>query len=224
MVQGGENAGVTIAALITAAGSGTRFGAEKQFLELRAGVRLVDAAIAVCRPLVDWIGVLVPPGHQWNGPPVDHAGPGGDSRQATLAAGLAALPPNVRRVLIHSASHPLASPTTAKAALDAVANGADAGVPLWGPPDVIKDDRGSGLVTVGREGFGLAQSPMAFNREALERAFAAGLSATEESALVELNGGRVVAVPGELTNVHVIDPESLAVARAIAAIRPGDRG
>lgn len=207
---------MTIAALITAAGSGSRFGAHKQFVELRPGLRLVDAAIATCRPLVGWLGVLVPPGHAWDGPTVDFVGPGGATRQATLAAGLAALPAEVDVVLIHSASHPLASGELAAAALAAVGHGADAGVPLWSPPDVIKDNRGPTLVTVGREGFGLAQSPMAFRRHALERAFASGATASEESALVEQAGGRVEAVPGEVTNVHVIDPRTLAMASAIA--------
>ncbi len=212
---------MTTAALITAAGSGTRFGARKQFLELAPGLRLVDAAVATCRSVADWVGVLVPSGHEWRGPGVDLVAEGGDSRQATLTRGLAVLPEGTDRVLIHSASHPLASVTLAQAALDALRRGADAAVPLWTPPDVIKDGRGAGLVTVGREGFGLAQSPMAFRLDALTQAFAAGVTAVEESALVEADGGVVHHVPGEVTNIHVIDPLTLAMAAAVLPILAG---
>ncbi|MEM9130849.1 MAG: 2-C-methyl-D-erythritol 4-phosphate cytidylyltransferase [Actinomycetota bacterium] len=209
---------MTIAALITAAGSGTRFGARKQFLDLVPGLRLVDAAVETCRQVADWVGVLVPADHTWEGPPVDLVAVGGDSRQATLLRGLAALPSGADRVLIHSASHPLATVGLAAAAVAALDDGADAAVPLWTPADVIKDGRGTGLVTVGREGFGLAQSPMAFRRHAIVEAFAAGREAVEESALVEADGGVVRAVPGEVTNVHVIDPLTLDMARALLPV------
>lgn len=212
---------MTTAALITAAGSGTRFGARKQFLELAPGTRLVDAAVRTCRSVADWVGVLVPADHEWEGSMVDAVTAGGDSRQDTLLRGLALLPPEADRILIHSASHPLATVDLAAAALAAVDDGADAAVPLWTPADVIKDDRGDGLLTVGREGFGLAQSPMAFRRSALEAAFAAGHQAVEESALVEANGGLMRAVPGEVTNVHVIDPLTLRVAAALVPVLAG---
>ena len=101
-----------------------------------------------------------------------------------------------------------------------MAYGADGGVPLLELVDVLKrEDRGR-LVTVGRQGYGLAQSPMAFARPMLARAFALGVEATEESELVERAGGRVVGVAGEATNIHVVDEASLAVARAIAGVTP----
>ncbi|MEM8925397.1 MAG: 2-C-methyl-D-erythritol 4-phosphate cytidylyltransferase [Actinomycetota bacterium] len=211
---------MTTAALVTAAGSGTRFGGLKQFEALRPGVRLVDAVIETCRPHVDWVGLLLPADVTWDGPPVDRVAAGGDSRHATLAIGVELLPADHDHVVIHSASHPLASAALVTTTLDAVRAGADAAVPLWQPPDVIKDGRSGTLRTVGREGFGLAQSPMAFRRRALIDGLAAANNATEESALVERAGGTVVAVDGEATNVHVIDRLTLAMARAIAVMGP----
>ncbi len=214
-----------VGALVTAAGAGVRFGGPKQFQELRTGFRLVDAAIEACRPAVDWIGVLVPAGHEWGGPPVDAVAEGGATRLATLAAGIDLVPPEVDLLVVHSASHPLASPGLVEALVAAVStSGADGALPLWQPADVIKDGRGPRLLTVGREGFGLAQCPMAFRRRPLQQALdawregdAATVGAYEESGLVEACGGRVVAVPGEPANLHIVDHETLAMARALFA-------
>ena len=154
-----------VAALVTAAGSGSRFGGLKQFAELAPSIRLVDAAIVTARSVSAWVGVILPAHYQWDGAPVDGTTGGGTSRRESIGAGLAILPSWVETVLIHSASHPLATPATARRALDAVAGGADGAVPWLAAVDVIKrlniDDT---LTTIGREGLGSAQSPMAFKR------------------------------------------------------------
>ncbi|MCP3988644.1 MAG: NTP transferase domain-containing protein [Actinomycetia bacterium] len=209
-----------VAALVTAAGSGTRFGGLKQFAELTPSFRLVDAAVVTARSVSAWVGVILPDGYQWDGIAIDGSSKGGASRRESIGAGLALLPSWVDTVLIHSASHPLATSATAKRAIDAVAGGADGAVPWLAAVDVIKelhDD--DSLTTVGREGLGSAQSPMAFKRSILDRAFATDGQATEESQLVEAIGGRIVAVAGQLDNVHVVDDNSLALARTIAAGR-----
>lgn len=218
-----------VAAVITAAGAGTRMGQPKQFLELTPGQRLIDRVVATCRARCTWVGVVVPAGSDWSGEPVDAVVDGGADRLASLAAGLAAVPSGIEVVVVHSASHPLASAALVDRLVAAVDRGADGAVPVLAAVDVIKrrhdDDT---LTTVGREGLGTAQAPMAWSRSMLDRALAAqaelGLGdpdrAVEESAAVEAVGGRVVAVDGELRNLHVTDPASLAVVRTLAAEPP----
>jgi 2-C-methyl-D-erythritol 4-phosphate cytidylyltransferase len=206
-----------IGALVTAAGSGARFGAEKQFVALAGSERLVDAAVSTSRAVAGWVGVILPAGRHWDGAAVDDACAGGASRYESLLAGLARVPRSVEVLLVHSASHPLATVALAGAVLAAVAAGADGAVPVLDAVDVVKRHRGDGTITtVGRQGLGLAQSPMAFRREALDRAFDAVADGVEESQLVEAIGGRVVAVAGEVTNVHVVDQASLEMVRALA--------
>lgn len=215
---------MSVACLVMAAGSGARFGALKQFAEVADGVRLVDRAVSTAGSVADWTGVVLPAGRTWDGPPVDHACSGGLSRQDSIGAGLAAVPTRFDVILIHSASHPLASISLARRAIAAVEAGADGAVPLLNLVDVLKRRAADGLVTVGRTGLGLAQSPMAFSRPVLDAAFKSAsdrdVKVVEESELVESVGGRVVAVPGEMTNLHVVDQVSLAMARAIAALVP----
>lgn len=250
-----------VATLITAAGSGSRFGGLKQFEPLTPHHRLVDEALAVARTVAEWAVVVVPAGHAWDGPAVDAVAPGGPDRLSSIAAGLALLPPWAEAVLIHSASHPLATPDLARAAVSALADHladpgttdsgarrfgaggggasgggervpADGAVPVAPLVDVLKRVDGTDgpgpatMSTVGRAGLGLAQSPMAFRREALEAALAQRAAdpgffdgVVEESEAVERIGGRVVAVAGQATNVHVVDADTLALARSIAANR-----
>ena len=59
------------------------------------------------------------------------------------------------------------------------------------------------------------QTPQAFAREVLARAHASGADATDDAALVEALGARVVVVPGEIDNVKITVPGDLARAASI---------
>jgi 2-C-methyl-D-erythritol 4-phosphate cytidylyltransferase len=72
------------------------------------------------------------------------------------------------------------------------------------------------LRTIGRDGLGLAQMPMAFTRPALTDSLARSVEGYEDSARVEAAGGVVRAVPGSSRNVHVVQPEDLELVRLIA--------
>lgn len=201
-------------------------GARKQFLELTPGERIIDRVVATCRASASWVGVVVPADAGWDGAPVDAVVAGGADRLASVANGLAAVPPEAEVVVVHSASHPLASTDLIDRLVAAVAAGVDGAVPVLAAVDVIKRRNDDGTLTnVGREGLGSAQAPMAWSRPVLDRAIEAlassGGTAVEESAAVEAIGGRVVAVDGELTNLHVTDPVSLAVVRRLAGPPPG---
>lgn len=206
-----------IAAVVLAAGSGTRMGALKQFLELVPGERIVDRVVGTCREATDWVGVVLPPGTAWVGAPVDAVIDGGATRFESIVAGATAVPPAAEIVVVHSASHPLASAGLVERVVAAVEGGADGAVPVTWAVDTVKRQESDGtLTTVGREGLALAQVPMAYARSVLDRALQSVESAVEESVAVEAIGGRVVAVDGEFANLHVTDLTSLAAIRLLA--------
>ncbi|MGF1597454.1 MAG: 2-C-methyl-D-erythritol 4-phosphate cytidylyltransferase [Acidimicrobiales bacterium] len=208
-----------VAAIVTAAGSGTRMGTQKQFLELTSGERLIDRVVAACRATTGWVGVIVPPGSGWEGPMVDAVIEGGSSRFASIAAGMAAVPPEAEVVVVHSASHPLASVDLIRRLVAVVDGGAEGAVPFVAAVDVIKRRHyDATLTTVGRDGLGAAQCPMAFSRSVLDRALSEVVDAIEESQAVEAVGGTLAAVEGEVANLHVTDLASLAVVRHLATL------
>ena len=207
-----------------AAGSGTRFGDTKQFCELTPGVRLVDAALDTAFTVTESVILVLPPQHIWEGRHVDTTVVGGASRLGSVAAGLTALPGDQEVVVVHDAAHPLASRATFLDLIEAILDGADAAVPVLSLGDVVKrQDRQGRITTVGRDGLGLAQVPMAFSTTALLSAHAAPTTTDtpywEDSMLIERDGGIVVAVPGSSSNIHVVTPEDLSIARALASRR-----
>ncbi len=211
-----------VSVILLAAGSGTRFGDTKQFLELAPGVRLVDAALQSALTTTESVILVLPPEHSWQGPEVEATVAGGGTRLQSVGAGLKAVPAESEVVIVHDAAHPLAPQEMFIHLLGAIASGADAAVPILPVGDVVKRRSEDGrLTTVGRDGLGLAQVPMAFTRSALVAAHRAPASDDsplwEDSMLIEQNGGLVIAVAGSSRNIHVVTPEDLSVARVLAA-------
>jgi 2-C-methyl-D-erythritol 4-phosphate cytidylyltransferase len=79
--------------------------------------------------------------------------------------------------------------------------------------------------TLPRAGLWQAQTPQAFRRrliiDAHARATQAGISATDDSDLIEQTGARVAVVPGSSTNLKITTAEDLRLAEALAADRLG---
>ncbi|HVL27282.1 MAG TPA: IspD/TarI family cytidylyltransferase [Acidimicrobiales bacterium] len=194
---------------MVAAGSGARFGARKQY-QLLHGRRVVDVSLDAARTLVgsaaDGLVVVVPQdraGEPMAGADVVVAG--GLTRSDSVRAGLEAVPDAAAVIVVHDAARPLASPALFAAVVAALdADGVDGAVPGLPVTDTVKRVRGGEVVaTLDRAELVAVQTPQAFRADILRKAHASGLDATDDAALVELAGGRVVIVPGEPTNVKI---------------------
>jgi 2-C-methyl-D-erythritol 4-phosphate cytidylyltransferase len=236
---------VPTAAVLTAAGSGTRLGlpGPKALVEL-AGVPLVlhaarrlatsgvVASIVVTAPpgrVAGFRALLAGPVRPGLGVPVTVV-EGAASRQASVAAGLAALPPEVDVVLVHDAARALASPGLVRAVEHAVRSGHRAVVPGLPVADTIKqvgpavDGAAPVVATVDRAGMRAVQTPQGFDRALLDAAHAAGAhragdeatAATDDGALVEALGEQVWVVPGEESAMKITTTRDLAVAELLA--------
>jgi 2-C-methyl-D-erythritol 4-phosphate cytidylyltransferase len=92
--------------------------------------------------------------------------------------------------------------------LAAVADGADAAVPGVPVTDTLREVGGP---SVDRSGLVAVQTPQAFRASALRAAHANRGDATDDAALVEAAGGRVVVVDGDPTNIKVTTRIDLAL-------------
>jgi 2-C-methyl-D-erythritol 4-phosphate cytidylyltransferase len=157
---------------------------------------------------------------------------GGATRQASVAAGLAALVADPRGadvdvVLVHDAARPLAPPSLVARVVDAVRDGHAAVVPGLPVTDTIKrvaPHRGVAvepvLETVPRAELRAVQTPQGFTRELLLRAHAQGagrahdeaLAASDDAGLVELLGEPVWVVVGDERAAKITTAKDLAVA------------
>ncbi|MGH9104774.1 MAG: IspD/TarI family cytidylyltransferase [Acidimicrobiales bacterium] len=205
-------------AVVVAGGSGARFGGYKQFA-LLGGREVVDWSLEVASRACQGPVLVVPRdlvGRYRGRSPVVVAG--GATRPESVRAGLLAVPAEAEVVVVHDAARPLASVRTWGSVIAAVLAGAEAAVPCVAVTDTIKQRQEDGsLLTLERGRLVASQTPQAFSAEALRAAHAAGGEATDDAALVEAIGGRVVEVPGDPANLKITSPADLVVAEALLA-------
>lgn len=199
--------------IVVAGGSGQRFGRPKQFEEL-GGRRVLDWAVAAASDASDGVVLVLPAADVDRSNPLEVAG--GATRSQSVRNGLAAVPETATVVCVHDAARPFASSRVFAAVIDAVAGGADAAVPGVPVVDTIKVVAVDGTVmsTPDRSTLVAVQTPQAFRAASLRAAHASGAEGTDDAALVERFGGRVVVVPGEPRNRKITEPDDLAWARS----------
>jgi 2-C-methyl-D-erythritol 4-phosphate cytidylyltransferase len=196
---------VTVWAIVVAAGNGTRFGGPKQFAELE-GRRVVDWALVASRSVADGVVLVVPADYlDVDAPAADVVVAGGATRSGSVRAGLAAVPAGADVVIVHDAARPFAAPALFEAVVACVRAGADGAVPGVAIADTVKRVAADGRVvgTLDRAQLVAVQTPQAFAASALRPAHAGGGEATDDAALVEAAGGRVMIVPGDPANTKI---------------------
>jgi 2-C-methyl-D-erythritol 4-phosphate cytidylyltransferase len=197
---------MSVAAVVVAAGRGTRFGGAKQFA-LLDGETVAARSVAQARLVADLVVLVVPEGYEGDGEGADVVVTGGASRAASVRSGLAHCG-DAAIVIVHDAARPLASADLFQAVVSAIEEGADAAIPGLTLTDTVKrvtskDDVTVVVETLAREELVAVQTPQAFRREVLERAHAHCDDATDDAGLVEALGALVVVIPGETTNVKI---------------------
>jgi 2-C-methyl-D-erythritol 4-phosphate cytidylyltransferase len=221
------------AAVIVGAGRGARFGAADKILAPLAGRPVLAYSLDAAQSAVMIEAIVVVAGEHTRETVVDLSTTGswpkvvaivtgGERRQDSVAAGLAALPAGIDLVAVHDAARPLAPPVLFDACLTAAreTGAAIAAIPV---ADTLKRVEGGRIVaTVSRESLWAAQTPQAFRLDLLRRAFTEanerGLDATDEASLLEALGIPVTVVQGSLANLKITHPADLAVAAALVAM------
>jgi 2-C-methyl-D-erythritol 4-phosphate cytidylyltransferase / 2-C-methyl-D-erythritol 2,4-cyclodiphosphate synthase len=207
-----------IAAIVVAAGDGSRFGARKQFALLE-GRSVAARAVAAARSVATTVVLVVPSDAADDAHGADLVVVGGATRSASVRAGLAALDPKTSVVVVHDAARPLASPQLFRAVVEALDpdGGVVGAIPGVRLTDTVKrlDPSGHGVAaTLVRDELVAVQTPQAFVARSLRDAHADDAEGTDDASLVEAHGGKVAVVEGESANLKLTDAHDLAVARA----------
>jgi 2-C-methyl-D-erythritol 4-phosphate cytidylyltransferase len=204
--------------IVVAGGSGTRFGRPKQYEPL-GGRRVLDWSVDAARAASDGVVVVVPAADAER----EGGVPGGRTRAESVRAGLAHVPGEATIVCVHDAARPFATAGLFAAVVAAVRHGADGAVPGLPVTDTIKivdTDSGAVVATPPRDVLVAVQTPQAFRAGVLRTAHVDQGEGTDDAALVEARGGRVVVVPGEPSNRKVTVAADLDWARAHIATAP----
>jgi 2-C-methyl-D-erythritol 4-phosphate cytidylyltransferase len=225
-----------IAAIVPAAGLGTRMGAEtpKQFLELDGmplilfTLRRLAASAAITEFFIstraeDIVSLQDTVAKAGLGRParVVH---GGDTRQQSVANALAQVDPTTEIVLVHDAVRPF---VTLEQIERVIVEARTRGAAILGIPaiDTVKEVKRASLPqdvalitsTIPRERIVLAQTPQAFQYALIRDAFRSGqkdgVTASDEAGLVERLGHDVFVVQGSDRNLKITRPADMELAR-----------
>jgi len=226
---------VTTAALIVAAGSGSRAatpGAPPKQYALLGGRMVLSRALEVfcAHQQADWVLAVIAQDHHGDyaeaanavraggklRPPVA----GGSTRQASVLNGLRALEdlaPEI--VLIHDAARPLTPPDVISRVIDGVR---EHGASIAAAPvaDTLKRAENSVISgTLDRAGLWRAQTPQGFSyraiREAHEAASRTDLTFTDDAAIAEWAGLTVGISRGAEINMKITSAEDMAMAETL---------
>jgi len=203
---------MSVAAVVVAGGQGSRFGGLKQFVHV-GGDSVAAHSVRHARSVASSVILVVPLGYEGSGEGADLVAVGGATRAESVRAGLAYCE-DADIVVVHDAARPLATPGLFRSVVEAVRNGADGAVPGLMITDTVKQvaiDADLLIVqrTEARDELVTVQTPQAFRREVLVRAHEQRANATDDAALVEALGARVVVVPGERGNIKITHPDDL---------------
>ena len=212
------------AAIVVAAGSGSRAGGAKQWRDLGGQPVIRWSVAALLEAGAEDVVVVVAPGAEaeaheaLSGLIGWRLTTGGATRAESVQNGLTALGgPAERPVLIHDAARPLLDREVIVRVLAALEN-ADGALPALPVADSLRrgaDDLVAGEVA--RDDLWRAQTPQAFRYDTLTAAYAAwptGEVATDEATVVQRTGGRVRIVAGDTRLMKLTYPEDFAMAEA----------
>lgn len=220
--------------VLAAAGSGTRFGGPKHWLELD-GRPIIWRTAGLFRelPAVAEIAVVVPEDDRrrvlealTSGWPAEvglRVVAGGPRRQDSVRRGIESLSEATEYVLVHDAARPLVSRDEVLAVLSAVRK---TGAAVLGHPstDSVKEaDGGCVARDLPREKIWLVQTPQGARRDLLLSALAeadrAGFTGTDETSFLVRCSHRVALVEGSRDNIKITYPRDLELARFILRSR-----
>ncbi len=214
-------------AVLVCGGSGTRMGGSgnKTLLPV-AGVPACIRAYRTLTSVLDGAVVVVRAGEEalfqstfaaYGEAPYQIVA-GGADRQASVYAGLCALPESCAEVLVHDGARPLVSEHTVRAVLSSVRQ-FGTGVAAMPVRDTVKraDAKGRVLETLDRAELYAMQTPQGFRKETLLRAHRTiKARMTDDAALVEALGVEVRLVMSEPSNIKLTSGEDVVMARALA--------
>ncbi len=222
-----------VGVVMVAAGSGTRLGAQvpKAYVTIAGRTLLSYAVERVAQvPGLRSLAVVVPaegmPGGSLWDPQVGRRGivgmsfsAGGEQRSDSVRIGLTRIASSCDVVLIHDAARALTPLAVFERVVGAVRAGAAGAVPALPVIDTIKTVDAEGIITgtPDRASLRAVQTPQGFHAEVLRAAYAAGGEATDDAALVEAAGGRVVVVDGDPLAFKITTPADLERAKRLVA-------
>lgn len=229
LLSRGKGPALTCSAIVPAAGRSVRMGEDKLFLPLgevpvilrtlrtlESSAYITEIIIATREELIVPLGQLCKEAALTK---VTKIVVGGETRSASVLAGIREADPASELIAIHDGDRPLVTVEIVNAAIEKAAE-RGAAAPAVPVKDTIKR-AANGMVagTPDRSELYAVQTPQVFEHGlilgALEKAVTEGAELTDDCSAVERIGMPVCLTEGSYDNIKLTTPEDLAVAEAI---------
>lgn len=224
----------TCSAVIVAAGSAQRMGADKVMLELGCMPVLartllafqncdaIDEIIVVTRmEKVEEVASLC---KKYGVTKVGKVIRGGKTRMESALAGVSEVRSGAKLIAIHDGARPFVTDEVIRRTVDAAAAYMSA-VPVIHSTDTLKAIDEDGLITgsVDREHTVRVQTPQVFNADlikgALTKAVSDGLTLTDDCSAIEIMGIKTHTVDGDEDNIKLTTPRDIQLGELILKTR-----
>lgn len=211
--------------IIVAAGSSTRMGINKQFIEL-GGMPVIARTLKAfqnCDSISNIILVVKTEDlfqmqmlcEEYKISKISDIVCGGDTRQESVLKGFSRLPKDCEKVLIHDGARPFVRESVICAVIDALSSHSGV-LPAIQVKDTVKRVDSDGLVldTIPREGLVYVQTPQGVNvKEYLDATQKIDVSVfTDDASIMEAAGYSVSTVEGSYKNIKITTKEDIALA------------
>ena len=224
----------TCSAVIVAAGSAQRMGADKVMLELGCMPVLartllafqncdaIDEIIVVTR--MDKVEEVASLCKKYGVTKAGKVIRGGKTRMESALAGVSEVRSNARLIAIHDGARPFVTDEVIRRTVDAAAAYMSA-VPVIRSTDTLKAIDEDGLITgsVDREHTVRVQTPQIFNADlikgALTKAVSDGLTLTDDCSAIEIMGIKTHTVDGDEDNIKLTTPRDIQLGELILKTR-----
>jgi len=215
-------------AIVPAAGSGSRFGAEKpkQYLPVLGRPLIYHTLAVLCaHPAIERVWVVLAPEDAWwprydwsaLGPKLETLACGGATRAETVGNALKAAAMVARDddwVMVHDAARPCLNQAMLDRLIGELRDDPVGGLLAVPVADTLKraDTDQRVAATEPRDALWQAQTPQMFHYAALRDALAQSQQVTDEAGAIEAAGLQPRLVRGDTTNLKVTYPADLALA------------
>ena len=214
-----------VVAIIAAGGSGTRMGCDKQLMDLAGKPVVVMSMEAfqnnsnidaiVITTAAERIEQIKDFGEQYGITKLKAVVQGGASRQESVRNGyLEAVKYNPDKILVHDGARPFVTDKVINGVITGL-NKAGAVIPAVPVKDTIKvvDQDGFIVSTPDRSTLRAAQTPQGLTAEVAALAYGPcfDATATDDAALAERAGAKVLVTDGDYSNIKLTTPEDLRV-------------
>ena len=224
----------TCSAVIVAAGSAQRMGADKVMLELGCMPVLartllafqncdaIDEIIVVTR--MDKVEEVASLCKKYGVTKAGKVIRGGKTRMESALAGVSEVRSNAKLIAIHDGARPFVTDEVIRRTVDAAAAYMSA-VPVIRSTDTLKAIDEDGLITgsVDREHTVRVQTPQVFNADlikgALTKAVSDGLTLTDDCSAIEIMGIKTHTVDGDEDNIKLTTPRDIQLGELILKTR-----